>query len=241
MYQKICKYISSKFLQVDIIKLEDQEVFEFGLETFISKLFTICLLFLTGFIFKNFLESILFYFCFKYSRKHAGGYHASTYTKCNTFYIITFILCLLGSNLISNNAFTTVILIAIIIFVLVTVVLFAPINNPNNPILPTYESIFFIKSILTNLLIIIGAIVLKLMNLSMWSFLICTIFTSAIYMHIEIIKRREWNMKSIKRNLGEKFFKLIMKNAEGSIREVSSAGIYQTKRPEVLTSKKESK
>lgn len=238
MYAKICKLVSARFLKRNIIKTEDQEVFEFGLETMIAKVFTVSILLLTGIILKRPIESIAYYLCFKYSRKQAGGYHADTYTKCNTLYIITFVLCLLLSDVILKSPLDNIIFIIIAVFVMSSIILLAPINNPNNPILSGDENKFFLKAVGINSFIIIVAIVLKVMRQDLWAFIMCTLLASAIYMHIEIIKRREWRMKSIKMNVSEKFAKLVVKKAEGTTREVSSMSIFQAKRPDSLNVKK---
>jgi len=147
MYAKICKIISNNFLKNGIITLDTQEVFEFGLETIIGKVVTISLLLITGLLLNKPVESVMYYICFKYSRKQAGGYHASTYTKCNSLYLITFIVCILLSNIIIISNFENLTFIIISISVLGSVILLSPINNHNNPILPGYENTFFIKAI----------------------------------------------------------------------------------------------
>lgn len=239
MYSKICKFVSNSFLKRNIITSEDQEVFEFGLETMIAKVFTVSILLLTGIILKRPIESLVYCFCLKYSRKQAGGYHANTYTTCNTLFIITFVVCILLSGVILISQQSNIIFIIIAVFVMSSIILLAPINNPNNPILSGDENRFFLQAIGINGSIIVVAIVLKLMHQDLWALIMCTLLASAIYMHIEIIKRREWRMKSIKMNVSEKISKLVMKNAKNTTKEASTFSFHQTKRPSSLNVKKD--
>ena len=234
MYSKICRWFSKKLIANKYMDSEKQEIFEFGLENILSKIFSWALLLIVGLTFHGFFESIIFYFVFAYSRKHAGGYHANTYTKCNTLYILTFLGCLLlsryGISVIGQDWF----LITVSVFLILTVLVFAPINNPNNPILPGKENRFFILAMVINILIILAVFVMRLMMIDLWIFITLTMLSSALYMHIEILKRREWDLKTIKDAFSKKLVNLAMKNAKGTTREVSMHGIFQPKRPAVL-------
>lgn len=218
----------------DIIAADKVEIFEFGMERILSIIFSCSTLFVTGVIFQGIIESVLFYLCFYYSRKYAGGYHASTYTRCNTCYLLTFIGTLCISRILMNSAYIALVCIGISVFVILTTIFLAPINNPSNPILEGKENKFFIFALLMNIMLICTAFLIQLINKGLSVFVFITLFISAVYMHIEIIRRREWGMAKILKQFGEKVAKLAMKNAKGSVREVSFGGVYQAKRPAIL-------
>lgn len=234
MYDKICRRISKHFVLHKIIAQDDMEVFEFGLERILSTVVSSVMIGIFGILFQAILECIIFVFCFYYSRKYAGGYHAKTYTKCNACYIATFLLTIIISRCIENSMSLNIILVMITIITLSTTVLLAPINNPNNPILPEKENRFFAFAVLINVLFVFLASLIQLFSVHISVFIFVTLFMSAVYMHIEIIVRRERGMTKIFKTFGEKVVKLAMRNAKGSVREVSKLGVYQAKRPAIL-------
>lgn len=231
MYEKFCRKVSKHFVLHKIISPDNRELFEFGLERIVSSIASFVMLAVLGVLFNGILECIVFYFVFYYSRKYAGGYHATTYVKCNTCYLLTFVLTLFISRLFMDFTYLNVVIATIAFFVLLTTVLLAPINNPNNPILPGKENRFFVFAVLMNVALIFLASLIQLLNVRLSVFIFGTLFMSAVYMHIEIIVRREWGMKKVMKTFGEKIVKLALKNAKGSVREVSRGGIYQPKRP----------
>lgn len=237
MYVRICRFIGNWFQRSGTITSEEQEVFEFGLERIISQLVSMLLLFALGLLYRGFLESVVFYFCFYYSRKFAGGYHADTYVKCNTLYLFTFTATLFGSRFLLSVPIIVSLMVIISVFVMLTTILLAPINNPNNPILPGKENGFYLLAIVINAALSGISFVFLLINRSVAVFLIVTLLMSAIFMLIEVMKRSKGNMSKIKAEFSKKIAKLVMKNAEKSTREVSTRSHYQAKRPEVLNKK----
>ena len=234
MYVKICQKISKWFLRNNIISLDEREIFEFGFERILSIFFSSFLLLSLGLICGGFFESIVFFLCFYYARKYSGGYHADTYVKCNTYYLLTFFFTFVSYKMLVQSTYINVIMIGSAVIILTTTFLLAPINNPNNPILSGKENRYFILAILVNVLVLCLALLMKLLCVDMSVFVVLTLLMAAIYMHIEIIKRREWIMTKLIKNFSKKMANFAMKNARGSTREVSAGGIYQAKRPAIL-------
>lgn len=234
LYARLCRKMSSSFLKNNIITKADVEIFEFGMERILSIIVSCSLLLIVGLCCNAVPESVAFFLCFYFARKYAGGYHADNYIKCNTCYLLTFILALIGTKYIMDQFYLDIVMIIISIFVMVTVLLFAPINNPNNPILPGKEGRFFILAMLMNAGMIGVVFLVKPLSVGLSVFIISSLFMSAVYMHIEIIKRREWGMTKVMKSFGEKIAKLALRNAKGSTREVSILNAYQAKRPAIL-------
>lgn len=237
MYAKLCGVIGNWFHKSDIITSEEREVFEFGLERILSQVVSIFFLIVLGILYQGVIESVVFFFCFYYSRKYSGGYHADTYVKCNTVYLITFTITLFGSRILLDMPIMITIMIIITVFVMLITIILAPINNPNNPILPGKEKKFFILAVVVNIALCGISFVLLLINRSISVFLIVTLLMSAVFMLVEVMKRSKGNMTKIKVEFSKKIAGFVMKNAEKSTREVSGRCTYQAKRPEALNKK----
>ena len=112
---------------------ESREFYKYGLEITISSILNILLVVALGLLVHNFINSILFLIIFIILRTFTGGFHASTYVKCNLLMCISF----LSTNYISLRlapVINTKIAIIISILLLISIILWAPIENINKPI-----------------------------------------------------------------------------------------------------------
>lgn len=109
------------------------DVYQYGIEIFISSFLNIFLILMIGVLFNSVLESIVFLLCFVPLRLVAGGWHASTYFMCNAVFCICFTFVLLLSNLsLGINSFWLVLTILAVSFF--PVAIFCPVENPNKPV-----------------------------------------------------------------------------------------------------------
>ena len=112
-----------------------------------------------GLILGCMFESIIFYVAFQFIRRYAGGYHASTETKCEMFSTLSILACIVVIRLSKTYDIHTVLLIigtlsAACIFA------FCPLDTPEKP-LSEKEFKYFRKVSWLILLVIIVAIVVS--------------------------------------------------------------------------------
>ena len=107
-------------------------VYQYGVEITISSILNIALIFLCGLIIGDLMYSIVFLMCFIPIRSYCGGYHASTYFKCNLIFVITFLFVVLLSrvseNIINYNAY---VYFWVALFAFIPIVIFSPVKNAN--------------------------------------------------------------------------------------------------------------
>lgn len=97
MIEKKAEYFTEKLVSKALIKNEDKEVYQYGIEVLISTAINIILLLVIGIITKTVLLSICHFLILATIRTLTGGYHASTYLKCEIVGCVTYItivLCL---------------------------------------------------------------------------------------------------------------------------------------------------
>lgn len=156
MIDYICRTTVNKLCVKNIIKEEDMEVYQYGLELLIATVFKglgiIIIASLTGLL----IEATVFILFFSSLRVQAGGYHAETIMSC---FIGTLIL--IFSSIILVKILPVIyqpyyILIAVVSSIFL-VFLYAPLESKNKPLTENEKIIYRCKSLHT---VIIGSIII---------------------------------------------------------------------------------
>lgn len=106
------------------------EIYQYGIEITLSSILNIILIICTSLLLGDILSGIAFLLCFVLLRKYCGGYHASTYFRCNTVFLLTYLLVHFSTMLISEMMEKYVWIAGIIILVtFIPILVFAPVKN----------------------------------------------------------------------------------------------------------------
>ena len=185
----LAEKITDFFIENNIIKDDEKSIYKYGSEITLSTALGFILVLVTSILSKNIINGITFLVCFGSVRIFSGGYHASTYLKCNLGLINTFILILIIQNSIaSDNDNLLHIVIVVISFVIISIM--SPIENKNKPLSDNenkrYKKICIILSIAWTLL----SMILLMLNIKVYLIISITMFTNAILMIAEKIKQK---------------------------------------------------
>ena len=112
-----------------------------------------------GLILGCIFESIIFYIAFQFIRRYAGGYHASTETRCEIFSSLSILACIVVIKLLKTYDFQTVLLL-ITILSAVCIFIFCPLDTPEKP-LSDKEFKYFRKVSWLILLVIVIVIIVS--------------------------------------------------------------------------------
>lgn len=112
-----------------------------------------------GLILGCIFESIIFYIAFQFIRRYAGGYHASTETRCEIFSSLSILACIVVIKLLKTYDFQTVLLL-ITILSAVCIFIFCPLDTPEKP-LSDKEFKYFRKVSWLILLVIVTVIIVS--------------------------------------------------------------------------------
>lgn len=124
------KYVD-KLLELNIIAEEDREIYYFGLREFIILALNMISLFIIGLAFNMVFEFIGFILAYGSLRVYAGGFHATTRSKCYMFSIIMVVISLvIIKNLPTSRLLLLTLLIASDFFIL----LLGPVEDKNKPL-----------------------------------------------------------------------------------------------------------
>lgn len=132
MYEKIAKKITDSFIRKNIIKKEDEQIYEYSYEVLISQSVYILIMIFISILFKAFFETLIFFLGFYICRSLTGGYHASNYIKCHLLFALNQIVFLLLLLLMPNRCFCIITFIALLISIIIILTV-GPVDNPNKP------------------------------------------------------------------------------------------------------------
>ena len=82
MIARLSKRMASFFARNNVIKSEDEEVYEYGLQLLLSTVFNGIIALILAIISGTVLQCICYLAAFVLLRKSAGGFHAKTHFGC---------------------------------------------------------------------------------------------------------------------------------------------------------------
>lgn len=151
MVDRIAGNIAILFLKKNIISEDDVPVYKYGMQVLIGNIMGMMLIVGISIMLSRLVEGIIFVFLYATLRIYTGGYHAKTSLRCNTFFVLTYLLVLELNELAINSS------LAWILFLLsyMIIVRYSPVENVNKD-LEDYERIKYKrKSVIISTVIVI--------------------------------------------------------------------------------------
>ncbi len=166
------------------------DVYRYGIEITISSILNIVLILICSLIVKNILAGIVYLFVFIFLRTFSGGYHATTYFRCNLTFVITFAVTYFSFKVLVYYNSPIPICEAISLLHLIPFVLFSPVPNKHKPLLDKQKRRSHMLSlIIASLLSLIG-IILSVLKIDIGAMIILTVTTVSVLIIIETIMQR---------------------------------------------------
>jgi len=128
MITYISKKMTNRLLSRDVIKKEDSEIYQFGLEQLFTNLIDVLTLLVIGMLLGMVWQSLVFMASFVFLRKYTGGFHTSTPLRCYIMTIIVVVVTLSAMKYVEINNF---IYYGIIAASGVVILLLSPVESPN--------------------------------------------------------------------------------------------------------------
>lgn len=133
MINNLAKRFADRLLTNGSISENEQELYIYGLFMMLSSLMYLILACFLGCILGCILESIIFFIAFQFIRKYAGGYHASTETRCEILSTLSILACIVIIKLSKTYDFQTVLLVISAVSAVCIAVL-CPLDTPEKPL-----------------------------------------------------------------------------------------------------------
>ncbi len=133
MISKVSSKIVSVLASRSVINKDDAELYDYGFFILLSQLLYFIIALVTGIILKIIPQSVIFYLAFLLIRKYAGGYHASTETRCEIFSTLSIVGSITVVKLSEIYDFKTALLVISAVSA-VCIFIFSPLDTPEKPL-----------------------------------------------------------------------------------------------------------
>lgn len=158
MYEQLAGKLAQKMVNNGIIVKNGKELYCYGIEMFFASAVSIVTTVTICIAFKEFLSGIFFFATYVPLRTYAGGYHASTHTRCYLLSVFSLLSFLFSVKHIPTNMHFLLSIIFVIISTLVIFIL-APVGTPNK-MLDAIETAIYRKNcrfvLIVELLLFVG-------------------------------------------------------------------------------------
>lgn len=192
MIDLLSSKISSKFVEHKIITEDMVDIYKYGVEITILSIIGFILILIIGLIFKSLMQALIFYIIFIILRSFTGGYHASSYLKCNLIFSIVASLVIFFSKAATEVRFSTGIINILFLPALSVFIWLAPIENPNKLIEKKRRIYFKTGSVLAAVILYILSLILYINNHKFESaIIVTTMFITAVMCMITKFQKGE--------------------------------------------------
>lgn len=196
MIEKIAINITNFICNTLDVDNDMRDIYQYGVEITISSFFNIFFVMLCAVVIADPYAGVMYLLVFIFLRLFCGGYHSTTYFRCNLTMIVTFLItysiywafCYWK---VSINTFEALSLINFI-----PIIAYAPVSNIHKPLAENDRKRCRIISIVLASFFTFGAFVLVSMNVRYGLLIIVTLSAVSVMIIIEIFMQRRGYHKS---------------------------------------------
>lgn len=190
MIKKISVHIMNLISSSIELEPDMSEVYQYGIEITISSILNVLLIILFGLIIEDIISAIIFLAYIIPLRQLCGGYHASTYFKCNAVFVLSFLSVYLLARIIVGFDVKITILGAILLLSLMPVIFFAPVKNSHKDLNILQKKRCKIASIFLSSIVSLVSLLLCCFTKLYGSLLIMTQTLVSVMIVLEIFLKR---------------------------------------------------
>ncbi len=166
------------------------DVYRYGFEITISSILNIILVLCCGIITGDILASVVYLFVFILIRIFTGGYHATSYLRCNIVMVVSFLLTYALYRILIGIDTDIRILEAILLANGLPIIIFAPVKNPHKELTPKKAKKFRVISIVIYICLSALALAAILFEIQYGTLIIVTLTTVSVMILVEIFMQR---------------------------------------------------
>ena len=190
MIARLSKRMASFFVRNEVIKSEDEEVYEYGLQLLLSTVFNGIIALVLAVISGTVWQCVCYLAFFILIRKSAGGFHAKTHLGCCCVLVVVLSLFILFIKFVPANIYAAITVFAVAFSVIVILVC-APLEHENKPISDKDKKRLRKNSIIYAFLILF--IISLFFVANMLEIMVCLalgIFTASSSMLVAVIEKK---------------------------------------------------
>ena len=192
MYSKLAVAVTRKLSKWDVIDNEKFDIYSYSFEILISYSVYFLIFLFTSALTKTFFESLFFLFGFCILRHFAGGYHTSTYIRCHLLFSLSHLIFILIFKLTPIDWYL-VFVSSLLFYIVLSVYLFAPVDNDNKPFTKTEFTRFRFKSrlyvILMSTILITSFLLISIARPYIFCYIVGTSFAATSLLAARIVQK----------------------------------------------------
>lgn len=146
-----------------IIKVEDCDVYRYGLELVISKIIMYTIVLIIALLTNTMLFSVLFIGMYMLLRQYTGGFHCKSAEMCLVVSVLMYLIVLLFYLVNLINVKIIFAMISLIIPLLVLI--FSPIESANNPLTTEEKKKYHRSAVIVSIILLFTMCVALLINI----------------------------------------------------------------------------
>lgn len=157
MINNLSRRLTDKLLSNGTITEDERELYIYGFFMLLSHIMYLIFVCVIGLILGCVFESIIFYISFQFIRRYAGGYHASTETRCQIMSSLSLAACIVVIKLSKIYDFQTVVF-AVSMAAAVCIFLLSPLDTAQKPL--SEKEMNYFRKISRMILFLITAVII---------------------------------------------------------------------------------
>jgi accessory gene regulator B len=190
VFHKFAGMIAHYLIKNETIDKDQEDIYVYGYEIILSSITSLSLIIILGVLLHQIPNAIIFYIVFVITRLYSGGYHASSYLKCNTLFVVIF-LCTLAISKFLYEFMSLIYLIILLTIYVGSILEYAPIDNDKKRLTKEDKLKYRKISISIAVCLTIITCILYFLAKEYATTLTITLVMIALLMLIEINKRKE--------------------------------------------------
>ena len=152
MQHYLSECVTDFLLRQEIIKNEEKDIYVYGTELIISSIINLFICLIISILFKDFINGLIFFISFSSLRRFTGGFHSKSFLRCNIIFAIIVVTTLLLNTYSGYIIDSVIVNVILIIFSLLSIVLFSPVYNDNKKLSEYERKLYLIKSVVVYLI-----------------------------------------------------------------------------------------
>lgn len=179
------------FIQHNLnISSEMKAAYQYGIEITISSVLNIVLILVCSLIVGDILAGITYLFIFIFLRSFTGGYHATTYFRCNATFVVAFLITFGFYKAITYFEIPFFWCVTIALINLITIAVLSPVPNKHKPLEDKQRKRSYkLSMIIASVLSLIGLSLLTV-KIPIGTMIITTVAMVSVLMITETILQR---------------------------------------------------
>lgn len=190
MINKVSSHILSFVSEHFDVSPEMKDIYQYGIEITLSSMLNIVLVLLCSLLLGNIWTGLIYLFVFIFLRSFTGGFHASTYLRCNLTMIATFLVTYCSFKIVVFLNPPIYIYEVLCLLNLIPISACSPVPNKHKPLTDKQREKYFILSIVIASAILLIGTACIVVDIFIGAMIIMTVTMVAILIVIETFLQR---------------------------------------------------